>query len=74
MNQQIPAIASGVLQSRLAALREEYVGGQRLLADLEARATTLREQLLRIDGAVQVLNEVLGDPGAVPITTPGAPD
>lgn len=74
MNQQVPVIDRGVLRSRLADLREEYVGGQRLLADLESRATTLREQLLRIDGAVQVLNELLGDPGAVPITTPGAPD
>lgn len=64
------------LQSRLAALRDEFAMGQKLLADYEARAAAVREQLLRIDGAMRVLTELLGqdDADALPEEpTPGAP-
>ena len=59
------------LEQRLQALKAEYEAGQKMLADLEARQTTLRETLLRIAGAVQVLEEELGreDPDTAPVAT-----
>ncbi len=54
------------LEQRLEALKAEYEAGQKMLADLEARQATLRETLLRIAGAVQVLEEELGRPEEPP--------
>lgn len=48
------------LQSRLISLGEEFAAGQKLLADYEVKAAAVREQLLRIDGAMRVLSELLG--------------
>ena len=48
------------LQKRLDELKVEFESGQRALADLEAKQAGLRETLLRISGAVQVLEEELG--------------
>ena len=48
------------LEQRLEELRAEFEAGQQQLADLEARAASLRETLLRISGAIQVLEEELG--------------
>ena len=47
------------LIKRLADLRQEFKDGQRMLAELEAKETALRITLLRISGAVQVLEEEL---------------
>jgi predicted nucleic acid-binding Zn-ribbon protein len=47
------------LQQRLASLREEFAAGQKVLAELENRQADLRQTLLRISGAIQVLEEVL---------------
>ena len=47
------------LERRLAALRQEYESGQRALADLERKQSTLRDTLLRISGGIQVLEEEL---------------
>jgi hypothetical protein len=47
------------MQRRLAELRSEYESGQSMLADLEARHAALRQTLLRINGAIQVLEELL---------------
>ena len=64
------------LEQRLSALKAEYEAGQKMLADLEARQATLRETLLRIAGAIQVLEEELGrteepPPDAAPaVSTP----
>ena len=49
----------GVLQQRLNELKAEHDNGQRLLADLDARRESLRTTLLRIGGAIQVLQEIL---------------
>jgi predicted nuclease with TOPRIM domain len=49
------------LQKRLQELRSEYEAGQKMLSDLEAQQTNLRGTLLRISGAMQVLEEVLGE-------------
>ena len=47
------------LEQRLSALKTEYEAGQKMLAELEIKQTALRETLLRIAGAVQVLEEEL---------------
>ncbi len=55
------------LEKRLKELRTEYESGQKILndieialADLENRKKNLNETLLRISGAVELLEEVLG--------------
>jgi uncharacterized coiled-coil protein SlyX len=48
------------LQHRLTQLRIEYESGQKILAELEAKQAQLRDTLLRISGAIQVLEEELG--------------
>jgi predicted nuclease with TOPRIM domain len=47
------------LQQRLQSLKTEYEAGQKMLADLEAKQANLRNTLLRISGAIQVLEEIL---------------
>ncbi len=47
------------LRQRLETLREEYEKGQGALQDLESQAANLRATLLRISGAIQVLQEEL---------------
>ena len=49
--------------ARLQALRQEYETGQRMLADLETRQLELQQTLLRVSGAIQVLEELLADAG-----------
>jgi predicted nuclease with TOPRIM domain len=64
------------LEQRLTKLKAEYEAGQKMLADLEAKAADLRETLLRISGAIQVLEEELDqtqepESGENPIAIPG---
>ena len=47
------------MQSRLAELRQEYQLGQGQLHELTRQEAVLRESLLRISGAIQVLEEML---------------
>lgn len=47
------------LTQRLNELKTEYEAGQKMLADLEGQQANLRNTLLRISGAVQVLEEEL---------------
>jgi hypothetical protein len=47
------------MQSRLAELRQEYQRGQGQLHELIQQEAVLRETLLRISGAIQVLEEML---------------
>jgi predicted nuclease with TOPRIM domain len=47
------------LQQRLETLKAEFESGQKVLAELEAKQTNVRETLLRISGAIQVLEEML---------------
>jgi hypothetical protein len=49
------------LATRLESLREEYQTGENMLADLEAKELHVRQTLLRIAGAIQVLEEILAD-------------
>ena len=47
------------LEQRLQELKTEYEPGQKMLADLEARRAELRNTLLRISGAILVLEDEL---------------
>ena len=47
------------LKQRLNELKAEYESGQQVLAELEAKQANLKETLLRISGAIQVLEEEL---------------
>jgi hypothetical protein len=47
------------LQARLEILKREDRAGQARLREVEQQLTTLRETLLRISGAIQVLEELL---------------
>ncbi len=47
------------LEQRLQELKAEYESGQQMLADLESRQAELRATLMRISGAIQVLEEEL---------------
>ena len=47
------------IEARLAQLKAEFEQGQKMLADLEAQQANLRSTILRISGAIQVLEEML---------------
>lgn len=49
------------LQQRLQALKTEYEAGQKMFADLERQQANLRDTLLRISGAIQILEETLAE-------------
>ncbi len=46
-------------ERRVGELKAELQKGQQVLAELEARQAELRQTLLRISGAIQVLEELL---------------
>ena len=48
------------LEKRLAQLKAEFVSGQKVMAELEGKQANLRDTLLRISGAIQILEEELG--------------
>ncbi len=52
---------SAGIADRLTSLREEFEKGQKLLVELDARRERLKESMLRIAGAVQVLEEMESD-------------
>lgn len=47
------------LQQRLQSLKTEYEAGQKMLAELETKQANLHQTMLRIQGAIQVLEEEL---------------
>ncbi len=51
------------LEHRLKDLRFEFESGQKTLADMEIKQSNLRNTLLRISGAIQVLEEELAKEG-----------
>jgi len=54
------------LQARLEELKQEFEAGQARLRELEAQEARLRETMLRISGAIQVLEEELSRVGSGP--------
>ena len=49
----------GQLAQRLQQLKAEFDTGQKMLAGLEQKRANLEQTLLRISGAIQVLEELL---------------
>ena len=49
------------LTARLQALKQEFETGQKMQADLDIKQADLQKTLLRISGAIQVLEEMLAD-------------
>ena len=47
------------LERRLEALKKEFAAGRARASELEQQQTTLHQTLLRISGAIQVLEEEL---------------
>jgi prefoldin subunit 5 len=61
--------ARGQMQARLEALKEELETGQTELQKLDEQRASLHATMLRISGAVQVLEELLAaeDPAEDPV-------
>ena len=49
------------LQKRLEELKSERTAGEQLLQELQSKQLSLQQTLLRISGAIQVLEESLAD-------------
>lgn len=47
------------LEQRLTELRKEFQEGQKVISELESRLAAVRTTVLRIGGAIQVLEEEL---------------
>ncbi len=47
------------LETRLQELKAEFESGQKMLAELDQKRANLEKTLLRISGAIQVLEEEL---------------
>ena len=52
------------LEQRLASLESEHQTGRKMMAELDEKRARLTETLLRIEGAMEVLRELLAkEPG-----------
>jgi len=58
------------LEARLTELEHEYQIGEQQLRDVDLQQARLRETLLRISGAIQVLHELLESPGGASDSEP----
>jgi hypothetical protein len=47
------------LEKRLTELKAEFEAGQKMLAELEQKRNDLEATMLRISGAIQVIEELL---------------
>lgn len=54
------------IQDRLKSLQQEHEAGKKVLADLDAKRTALTTTILRIEGAMQVLQELLAQEDGPP--------
>lgn len=54
------------LEKRITELRSEFEAGQKMLDDMETKRRELEATMLRISGAIQVLEELLAQNGAAP--------
>ncbi|WP_224241984.1 hypothetical protein [Hyalangium gracile] len=48
------------MEKRLEELKAELASGEKLLAELQAKQASVQQTMLRIAGAIQVLQELLG--------------
>lgn len=49
------------IKQRLNSLKSEFEAGQKMLAELETKQFNLQQTMLRISGAIQVLEEILAE-------------
>lgn len=61
------------LSERLATLQSEYEAGQKMLAELDTKRQNLTTTLLRIEGAMQVIRELLAQEDSGGSAPPQAP-
>jgi len=47
------------LKRRLETLKQEYTEGQKMLVEIDVRRRSLADSMLRITGAIQVIQEML---------------
>ncbi|MCP3099524.1 hypothetical protein LZ198_11650 [Myxococcus sp. K15C18031901] len=47
------------MEQRLADLKAEHEAGQKMMAELDAKRSQLVQTMLRIEGAIQVLQEII---------------
>jgi hypothetical protein len=57
------------MEARLAELRTDFGDGERALRELDARREQLQVSLLRVGGAIQVLEELLSAEPSEPSAT-----
>lgn len=62
------------ITARLAELRREMAAGEQLLERLNRQLADTQQVLLRISGAIQVLEEVLAGSAADEAAAPAAPE
>lgn len=69
-----PGIPRESIERRLDELRQEYDRGTTVAADMDAQYRSIREQLLRIAGAIRVLEELAAhdDPHATTDADPSS--
>ena len=53
------------LEKRLSELKAEFEAGNKMLSELDGKAGKIRETLLRISGAIQILEEELKESSSV---------
>lgn len=58
------------IQNRLQQLRTEYQSGQQMLQELREKQANTEQTMLRIAGAIQVLEELLAEEQAPKEDTP----
>lgn len=65
-----------LIEQRLNELRDQFESGQKMMAELESKQASLRDTLLRISGAIQVLEELIAIESAreVPEKTGQSPE
>ena len=61
------------IEERLSALQTEFKSGQEILNDLEQKQLDVRNTLIRISGAIQVLEELLSKESS-PLINSSAPE
>jgi len=62
------------LERRLERLKNEFELGQKMLTDLETQQVNLKTTLLRISGAIQVLEELLSQEQSVEVNNDHIPE
>lgn len=62
------------LDHRLAELHAEHAAGHKMLAELDAKRQEVRDTMLRISGAIQILEELAqaGEPATKDVADNGA--